>query len=78
MRAPGRGPDELKDTNQNVPVSLVVRLGEMPTDRFVSVSQTDVPKVVYKPIFHPKECLSHILHATFFACDSINQVGTPT
>ena len=43
----------------------------MADDRFYLIALENVPEVVNKMIFYSKKCLSHILNATFGACDGI-------
>ena len=43
----------------------------MAADRFFLIALKNVPEVVNKMIFDSKKCLSHILYATFVACDGV-------
>ena len=52
---PNQGPlfaDELQDADLHIPVSVVVRLGEMAADRFVLIELKDIPQVVNNTILN--------------------------
>lgn len=51
---------------------------EMSTDRFFRIFNFYVPKMVDKPVLDTSGGLSHVLHTTFGAGDSINKVGATT
>ena len=64
--------------DSHILVSTVIREVEVASNCFFWVANIYIPKVVDKSILDSEESLAHILHATYFACNTINEVGAPT